>query len=278
MQPTSRIVHVFGFFRGIGYLFQGMRLWGTNAKIFWIGTIPAIMVGVVYGAGIVLLLINADSIVNAVTAFSVDWVEPWRTFTKVIIGIALVIFAVVLLINTYTAIVLAVGDLFYERIWHRVEHLVGGAPAETPEGFWRSLGRGAGNGLRLLIATVLVALGAFAIGFIPVIGAFAAPVFGAIFGGYFLAVELCGYAFDARRMSLSERRRMLGDRRATTLGFGVATYVLFLIPLGAVLVMPAAVAGATLLSRAVLDADAAQPLVVHPNYRVVDPGSSDLRR
>jgi CysZ protein len=34
------------------------------------------------------------------------------------------------------------------------------------------------------------------------------------------------------------------------LGFGVATFVCFLIPVvGAVLVMPAAVAGATLLSR-----------------------------
>jgi CysZ protein len=36
------------------------------------------------------------------------------------------------------------------------------------------------------------------------------------------------------------------------LGFGIATFVCFLIPLGAVLVMPAAVAGATLLSRRVL--------------------------
>jgi CysZ protein len=33
------------------------------------------------------------------------------------------------------------------------------------------------------------------------------------------------------------------------LGFGVSVFVCFLVPLGAVLVMPAAVAGATLLTR-----------------------------
>ena len=48
---------------------------------------------------------------------------------------------------------------------------------------------------------------------------------------------------------MRERRRMLGARRTTTLGFGVVAYLLFLIPFGAVLVMPAAVAGATMLAR-----------------------------
>ena len=35
-------------------------------------------------------------------------------------------------------------------------------------------------------------------------------------------------------------------------GFGAAVFVCFLIPLGAILVMPAAVAGATLLTRRIL--------------------------
>ena len=36
---------------------------------------------------------------------------------------------------------------------------------------------------------------------------------------------------------------------ARTLGFGVATYLLFLVPFVAIVVMPAAVAGATLLTK-----------------------------
>ena len=42
---------------------------------------------------------------------------------------------------------------------------------------------------------------------------------------------------------------MLGRHRALGLGFGSAVFACFLIPLGAVLVMPAAIAGATLLAR-----------------------------
>jgi CysZ protein len=53
-------------------------------------------------------------------------------------------------------------------------------------------------------------------------------------------------------MRLPERRSLLRADRPTTLGFGVAVFVCFLIPLGAVLVMPAAVAGATLLARRAL--------------------------
>jgi CysZ protein len=45
---------------------------------------------------------------------------------------------------------------------------------------------------------------------------------------------------------------VLARNRAQTLGFGVAVFCAFLIPLGAILLMPAAIAGATLLSRQVM--------------------------
>lgn len=52
--------------------------------------------------------------------------------------------------------------------------------------------------------------------------------------------------------ALPDRRAALKADRPTTLGFGMAVFVSFLIPLGAVLLMPAAVAGAALLTRRVL--------------------------
>ena len=42
---------------------------------------------------------------------------------------------------------------------------------------------------------------------------------------------------------------MLRADRAATLGFGVATYLVFFIPFAAVIMMPAAVAGGTMLAR-----------------------------
>jgi CysZ protein len=94
-----------------------------------------------------------------------------------------------------------------------------------------------------------VSLVVLVIGFTPVVGTVAGAILGALVGGWFLTLELCGFAFEARGLRLRDRRRALAARRARTLGFGVATYLLFLVPFVAIVVMPAAVAGATLLTR-----------------------------
>jgi CysZ protein len=78
------------------------------------------------------------------------------------------------------------------------------------------------------------------------------PVLGAAVGGWLLAIELTGAPFQRRGRRLQDRRQVLRAHRPLTLGFGVAVFLSFLIPLGAILLMPAAVAGATLLSRRAL--------------------------
>lgn len=238
------------FFRGVGLLLQGFRTYSTSPRLMGLGVLPALIVGVVYAVGIVLLAINLDALVTLVTPFARGWeLEP---LVRIAAGVALVALVVILLVYTYAAITLAVGDAFYERIWRSVERSLGNSPTELTEGFWVGVRRGVGNGIRLLLVTVVVSLVLFACGFIPVVGQTLVPVLGAFFGGWFLALELTGYAFDARGLRLRDRRRLLGANRAQTLGFGVACYLLFLVPFLAVVVMPAAVAGATMLARAAM--------------------------
>jgi CysZ protein len=67
--------------------------------------------------------------------------------------------------------------------------------------------------------------------------------------GFFLAVELSAIALERQGLRLSDRLRLLWRRRLLALGFGLAVFLLFLVPLGAVLGMPGAVAGGTLLAR-----------------------------
>jgi CysZ protein len=241
------------FLAGMGLLGRGLGMWVTSPKLMFLGAIPALVVAAVYGVLLVLLLTQIDALATWITPFAEEWEATWRTGTRLIAAAALMAGAVLLAVFTFTAITLTVGDPFYEKIWREVEERLGDAPPDSGDPFWRSVPRGIGNGLRLLLLTASVALPLFVLGFVPVIGQTVVPVLGVLFGGWFLAVELTGFAFDARRVSLRERRRMLGVRRPTALGFGVATYLLFLIPFGAVVVMPAAVAGATLLSRSALD-------------------------
>ncbi|WP_150309276.1 EI24 domain-containing protein [Planctomonas psychrotolerans] len=245
------------FLTGAGFLGQGLRLWITAPRLMLIGAVPALIVAAFYVAGIVVLLMNFDTVTAWATPFADEWSEPLRTITRVVATIALLGIAVLLILYTFTAVTLAVGDPFYERIWRSVEKRLGNAPPEPEEGFWRSLGRSVGEALRLLVVTALIGVTLFVCGFVPVLGQTVVPVLGALVGGWFLTLELTGFAFTARGMTLRTRRHILGARRARTLGFGVLTYLLFLVPFGAVIVMPAAVAGATLLSRDALGTPAA---------------------
>jgi CysZ protein len=240
------------FFSGVGLLGQGLRLWLTHPKLMLIGAIPAFIVAAVYLAGIVVLAANLGTVAAWATPFADGWDEPYRSILRIASMLAVIGVAGLLIVYTFTAITLAVGDPFYERIWREVEVAQGGLPHAAETGFWRSVGRGIRSGLAILAVTALVGIALFVCGLIPVLGQTVVPVLGVAFGGWFLMLELTGFAFEARHISLSGRRRMLGKQRARSLGFGVATYLFFLIPLGPVIGMPAAVAGATLLSRQAL--------------------------
>jgi CysZ protein len=237
------------FFAGAGYLFKGLGMWATSPRLMLLGAVPALIVGTVFVAGAVLFVMNIDAIAAWLTPFAEGWDDPFRIATRVAAGLAASVIAIYAGLFTFTALTLAVGDPFYERIWRAVERRDGGTVPESTDTVWISLRRGLGNGLRMFAATAAIGVTLFACGFIPVVGQTVVPVLGVVFGGWLLAVELSGFAFDSRGFRLKQRRRMLGANRAGTLGFGMVTYLLFLIPFGAVFAMPAAVAGATMLSR-----------------------------
>jgi CysZ protein len=237
------------FLSGVRLLGSGLRMWITDPRIMLMGAIPALIVAVVYLAGFIALATNAEAIVDAVTPFARDWDETLRTVVRAAATVALVGVALLLVVYTFTAVTLAIGSPFYERISRKVEARLGGIDSPVELAFWPGLGRGILDGLRVLLATLGVALLLFGFGFIPLIGQTVVPVLGALAGGWFIALELSGFAFEARAITGTQKRRMLRADRATTLGFGVATYLVFFIPFSAVIMMPAAVAGGTMLAR-----------------------------
>ena len=250
MPPPSRPTATRELLTGAGFLGRGLKMWITSPRLMLLGALPAFIVGLVYVVGIVVLLINLEAITVAISPFASDWPEPWQTGLRIVAGTAIAAAGILLLAYTFVAVTLLVGDPFYERIWRAVETNLGSAPVEVQRGWLRSIG----DALRLVALAVPVALLLLICGLIPGLGQVLVLVLGALFGGWILVVELTGFAFDARGFTLGQRRRMLRSRRFRSLGFGVLTYLLFLIPGAAVIVMPAAVAGAAMLSRDVLAA------------------------
>ncbi len=233
------------FVRGMSLLGRGFGYWRRLPRRMALGLIPAAIVGAFLLAGLITLAVNLPWIAESVTPFADGWPGLWVTVIRIAAGTAVLGAALVLVAVTFTALTLFVGDPFYERIWRAVEADLGETGLESGPGFWRSLG----DGLSLLIRGLGVAIVAALLGFIPVVGAVAGTVVGVLLTGWLLAHELAGRGLSARGISSADQRVLLRRHRGLALGFGVATQLCFLIPLGAVASMPAAVAGSTLLAR-----------------------------
>jgi CysZ protein len=241
------------FVLGVSLLGRGLGLLLRTPRLLGLGLVPALISGLFYAAALATLIAFLPELSHSVTWFADDWATAWRDLMRVLAGLALLGASVTLGVLTYTAITLLIGDPFYERISERVEARYGGVPDEVEIVWWRSLGRNMVDSLRLIGLSILFGIPLFALGFVPVVGQTVVPVLGAAIGGWLLAVELTGVPFQRRGQRLRERRAVLWANRPLALGFGVAVFVSFLIPLGAILLMPAAVAGAALLTRKTLN-------------------------
>jgi CysZ protein len=240
------------FLAGAGLLGRGLGLCLRSPRLLGLGILPALIAGLLYAAALVTLILFADDLAGTVTWFADDWSTGWRNALRLFAGLALVGAGGVLSVLTFTAVTLLIGDPFYERISELVEARFGGVPDAVEVPWWRSLRRSLTDSLRLIGIGILLGIPLFLLGFVPVVGQTVAPVLGATVAGWVLAVELTGVPFQRRGQRLRDRRAALRAHRPTALGFGVAVFLCFLIPLGAVLLMPAAVAGGTLLARRAL--------------------------
>ncbi|MCE4025371.1 EI24 domain-containing protein [Microbacterium sp. Au-Mic1] len=237
------------FAAGFGTLVRGFGLWRTHPRLLALGLIPALISVAVLAAALVPFGLSLGSLTAWMTPFADGWLTGWRDALRIAIGIVLFVAATVLSGLVFTALTLTIGDPFYQRIWRGVESSLGGEEPTGETGFWSTVG----EGLRLIGLGVLVALFTLLLGFIPLVGGPLATVVGVLLSGRLLARELTGRAFDARGLGHDDRLRLLGSGRARVLGFGVATQLCFMIPLGAVITMPAAVAGSTMLARALTE-------------------------
>ena len=81
---------------------------------------------------------------------------------------------------------------------------------------------------------------------VPVVN-IAAPVLWFLFSGWMLSLEYHDYQMGNHHLKFPAQRDKLKTQRGITLGFGLATLAMTMIPVVNFIVIPAAVAGATAL-------------------------------
>lgn len=244
------------FFAGVRMLLRGFGTWRRRPGLMALGLVPALIAALLLVTVLVPLALSLGLISDTVTPFADRWVEPWRSILRGAVSLVVFVAALALASAVFSALALAIGDPFYQRIWRAVEADLGDPPASDGGGFWSAVG----EGIRLVLLGVLVAVVVLLLGLVPLIGGVLGAVIGVTLSGRLLARELTGRAFDARDLSPLDRAALFSASRARVLGFGVATQLCFLVPGGAVAVMPAAVAGSTMLARSMMQrATAAAP-------------------
>lgn len=240
-----------GLASGPAYLARGLGMWRRRPELMLLGVLPALLVLVVVAAALVGLLVHVDGLVAWATPFADDWASGLRALLRLGLAVVVVLAFVVLAVVTFTALTLTVGDPFYERIWAETERMLGGeVPGEGP-GFLRS----ATDGLVLAATGLALGAGVLLLGLLPLVGAVLGVVLGVVVSGRLLAAELLSRPLEARGLDRAGRAEVLRRDRSAVLGFGVVTQLCFLVPLGGIAVMPAAVVGATMLARDLLDRD-----------------------
>jgi uncharacterized protein involved in cysteine biosynthesis len=236
---------------GATCLLRGQALFIGSPGLWPLGLLPALLALVLLVAGLVGLALALPATAAALTPFASGWAEADRGLVRTLVELVLAVAALWLALVSYTALALAIGQPFYEAIVRRVEAREGAAPApaEPATALWAAVGRALRDGLLVVLVTAASSAALFLLGFVPLVGQTLVPVIGVCVTGFFLAVELSSIALERRGLRLSERMRLLWRHRLLAVGFGAATFLLFLVPLGAVLGMPGAVAGGTLLAR-----------------------------
>jgi len=250
-----RVLRDFG--KGVGLLAKGFGLVFRSPKLLLIGAIPAVLSSALLIGGLVLLATNIDTIAAWATPFADDWSETTRTVTRFAAGISMIGAFLAIGLLAFTAITIVIGGPFYEHIAETIEDTeLGGVPEAEQVPWWRSALNGVRDAVLLIGIAILLAIPLFAAGFIPVVGQTVVPVIAVCVNGWLLGIELTGIPFTRRGKTLKERRAALRSKRAVTLGFSVPSYLLCLIPLAAIVVMPAAMAGGTVLAHRLITGQA----------------------
>ncbi|AHH96071.1 hypothetical protein KALB_2703 [Kutzneria albida DSM 43870] len=235
-------------------LLRGFGIVLRSPRLLLLGALPALITGSLLVAAVIALAVWAPDLIAWATPFADSWDSTARELLRTGLGISAVVATAAVGLLVFAAVTLAIGAPFYERIAEHVERKLGGVPEQDVTTWWQDTADNAkvvGTGV-LVDAVFMLA------DFIPVVGSTVVPVVAACTNAWLFGLELTVVPFTRRGLPLAARRALLGRNRAMALGFALPCYLLCLVPLVAIVVMPAATAGGALLAHRMLETEAAR--------------------
>ena len=239
MNPISE------FTAGPGYLLRGFAWLGEPALRRYV--IVPVLINVLLIAGLMTLLgWRLDDWLNAWLGGLPDWLS----WLEGVLWWILLILASLVFCYFFTLLATFIASPFNGMLSARVERLVTGTAPESGLSRVGEIGDAVfgeierlGYYLGRLLTVAFISLLLF---FIPVANLAIAPLW-FVFGAFMLAFEYLDNPMGNRGMTLDAKLAHLRARRWRHLGFGSVVTLATAIPLANLIIMPAAVIGATLM-------------------------------
>lgn len=172
----------------------------------------------------------------------------WLSFLDFLLWPLFVVLLLLMVFFTFTLLANIIAAPFNGFLAEKVEVVVRGADNFPPFSWAELLAmvpRTLKRELRKLSYFLPRAIGLLILSLIPGLNLIATPLW-LLFGVWMMAVQYIDYPCDNHKVSWDDMLAWLRAKRWQSLGFGGSTYLALLIPFVNILMMPAAVAGATL--------------------------------
>jgi len=226
-------------FTGIRYFQRGLKSL-TNPGLKRFIVLPLLLNIILMGGVSWWGISEISGLVDTV----VEWLPSWLSWLSWILLPVAVVTLLVVVIYFFSAILNLIASPFNGLLSEALETQMTGQSLPE-ESLAATIARTLARELRKLAYFIPRYLLLLVISFIPVINV-ASPVLWFLFGAWVLTLQYLDYAMDNNGHSFAELHQALRKQPLTTLGFGFVVAIGFMIPIVNMLVMPAAVCGATL--------------------------------
>jgi len=231
--------------RGAGYLVRGLQML-PDPSIRHFVIVPLLVNILLFGGAIWLLVDQFDIWVDyLINKLLPDW--EWLEFLRYLLWPLLALLVLVIVYYSFTIVANFIAAPFNGFLAEKVERQLRGVAvgdegwgallAMIPRTLQRELAKLAYYLPRVLLLLVLT--------FVPVIGLLS-PVLWFLFGAWMMSIQYCDYPMDNNKVSFGQMKQLLKSERLTAVGFGGLVQLGMMVPLLNLVLMPAAVVGATL--------------------------------
>jgi len=230
---------------GAKYLLRGMQLiWLPSIRPFTL--IPLLLSTLVFAGLTYGVFSGLDSLVNKINSLLPSWLQWLDWLAWSFLGLSMVVF----IFFTFTIVVNLLSAPFNGALSSAVEQHIQGSNAVQNDMPWHTILTTLPAVLydewKKIYYSLSRSIPFLILFFIPGINFLASPLW-LLFGTWILALQYCDYPLGNHNHLFSKQRKILSQKRWLALGFGGAVMVTMMIPLVNFIIVPSAVAGATLM-------------------------------